>query len=75
MSLYQIWFYTFYPGVNIQLSDQFKFKAFSGILHVLGYEMFPEGNGWLVKDSLRLWQFLQSIDEMETYVIEVQARH
>ena len=65
----------FFPGLNIQLSDQFKFKAFSGILHVLGYEMFPEGNGWLVKDSLRLWQFLYSIDEMEAYVNEVQARH
>jgi len=39
------------------------------------YEVIPEGNGWLVKESLRSWQFLHSINEMEEYVKEVQDRH
>lgn len=75
VSLYQMWVYPFHPSLNIQVSDQVKVKAFSGILRGFGYEMIPEGNGWLVKESLRSWQFLHSIDEMEAYVKEVQARH
>ena len=75
VSLYQMWIYPFHPGLAIQASDQLKIKAFSGILRGFGYEMIPEGNGWLVKESLRSWQFLHSIDEMETYVKEVQDRH
>ena len=74
VSLYQMWIYPFHPSLNIQASDQLKIKSFSDILHGFGYEMIPEGNGWLVKDSLRLWQFLQSIDDMETYLNEAQAR-
>ena len=46
-----------------------------GILRDFGYEMIPEGNGWLVKKSLRSWQFLHSIDELEEYVKELQNRH
>jgi len=61
--------------LNIQVSDEIKIKTFSDILRGFGYEMIPEGNGWLVKESLRSWQFLHSIDEMEEYVKEVQDRH
>jgi len=70
-----MWIYPFHPSLNIQVSDQIKIKTFSDILRGFGYEMTPEANGWLVKESLRSWQFLHSIDEMEEYVKEVQNRH
>ena len=75
VSLYQMWVYPFHPSLNIQVSGQVKIKTFSDILRGFGYEVIPEGNGWLVKESLRSWQFLHSIDEMEAYVKEVQDRH
>lgn len=75
VSLYQMWFYPFHPSLNIPAGDQIKINEFSDILKGFGYEMIPEGNGWLVKESLRSWQFLHSVDEMEEYVTEVQARH
>jgi hypothetical protein len=75
VSLYQMWIYPFHPSLNIQVSDQLKVKTFSDILRGFGYEVILEGNGWLVKESLRSWQFLHSINEMEEYVKEVQDRH
>jgi hypothetical protein len=75
VSLYQMWIYPFHPSLNIQASDQLKIMTFSAILHGFGYEMIPEGNDWLVKESLRSWQFLHLIDEMEAYVKELQDRH
>lgn len=75
VSLYQMWIHPFHPALNIPLSDQRRVKEFTNFLHGFGYETIPEGNGWLVKESLRSWQFLHSVDEMEEYVNEIQARH
>ena len=74
VSLYQMWVYPFHPSLNIQASDQIKVKTCSDILGGFGYETIPEGNGWLVKESLRSWQFLHSIEEMEDYVKEIRNR-
>jgi len=74
-SLYQMWFFPFHPSINISASDQIKLKEYADILHGFGFEVIPEGNGWLVKESLRSWQFLNSAQEMGAYVAEVQSRH
>jgi hypothetical protein len=70
-----MWVHPFHPGIKIPVADQIRINQCSETLLGLGYEMFPEENGWLVKESLRSWQFLHSIDEMESYVNEVKARH
>jgi len=44
-------------------------------LEEFGYPMFPEENGWLVKESLRTWVFLHDVNELEEYVQNVRSRH
>jgi hypothetical protein len=75
VSLYQMWIFPFHPSLNIPASEQIRVQEFVDFLHDYGYEVIPEGNGWLVKESLRSWQFLHSIDEIDDYVKEIKARH
>jgi hypothetical protein len=75
ISLYQLWIFPFHPSINIVASDQIKLKEYADILHGFGYEMIPEGNGWLIKESLRSWQFLNSVQQIEAYIAGVQSRH
>ncbi len=75
VSLYQMWFYPFHPSLQIPLELQQRIKKCHEILDGFGYEMIPESNGWLVKESLRSWQFLHDVDELEEYVDEVRDRH
>jgi hypothetical protein len=75
VSLYQMWFYPFHPALNISADQQAIVEECHAILDGFGYEMIVEGNGWLVKESLRSWQFLHDIEELEDYTREVKDRH
>lgn len=75
LSLYQMWFFPFHPSLQIPGEMQARVTECQEILSGFGYEMLSEGNGWLVKESLRSWQFLHGVDELEDYTREVQERH
>lgn len=78
-SLYQISLYKlnncldFYAN-NQSLQDQQQVKQYSDVLHDYGYAIVSNGNGWLVKESLFCWHFLESINKMEQYVKTIQYK-
>lgn len=75
VSLYQMWFYPFHPSLEIPTEDQARVERCHQILDDFGYEMLAEERGWLIKESLRSWQFLHDVDELEDYTNEVEQRH
>lgn len=75
VSLYQMWFYPFHPSLQIPVDQQEQVKECQQILAGLGYEMIPEGNGWLIKESLRSWQFLHDVEDLVDYTRKVRERH
>lgn len=75
ISLYQMWFYPFHPALQIPVELQQRVADCHDLLEEYGYQMFPEENGWLIKESLRTWIFLHDVDELESYVGEVKSRH
>ncbi len=75
VSLYQMWFYPFHPSLQIPLDIQNRVQECHDVLNGFGYEMIPEGNGWLIKESLRSWQFLHDVKELEDYTREIKERH
>lgn len=75
ISLYQMWLYPFHPSLQIPLELQQRIAACHDLLDEFGYQMFPEENGWLIKESLRTWIFLHDVEELESYVDEIKSRH
>ncbi|WP_233144669.1 hypothetical protein [Methyloprofundus sedimenti] len=75
ISLYQMWFYPFHPSLQIPVEIQERIASCHDLLEEFGYQMFPEENGWLVKESLRTWVFLHDVNELEEYVEDVRSRH
>lgn len=73
-SLYQMWLHPFHPALNIPADEQARVLECQDVLHQYGYELIPEGEGWLVKEGLTSWRFLHSTDELEAYVGEIKAR-
>lgn len=75
ISLYQMWFYPFHPSLQIPVEIQERIASCHDLLEEFGYQMFPEENGWLVKESLRTWVFLHDVNELEAYVEDIRSRH
>lgn len=75
VSLYQMWVHPLHPKINMSPSDQARLNDVYDTLHTYSYEITPENEGWLVKESLRSWQYLHSLNELEAYIEEVKSRH
>lgn len=74
ITLYQMWIYPFHPSLQIPIEKQQRVIECQELLHEFGYEVLPESNGWLVKESLRSWHFLHDIDELFEFTDEIRAR-
>ncbi|MCX8050089.1 MAG: hypothetical protein N3A55_10600 [Methylohalobius sp.] len=74
-SLYQMWFFPYHPNLNFATDEQARIQEIQKWLHELGYELFPESGGWLVRENPPAWRFLRTLAELESYLAEVKARH
>ncbi|MEQ1636448.1 MAG: hypothetical protein ABL903_07130 [Methylococcales bacterium] len=78
-SLYHIGLYKLHDCLGFYANDRrgmerLKAKQYTDVLHDYGYDIISNGNGWLVKESLYSWHFLDSISKMEHYVKAVKAK-